>query len=189
MVGLPPLKVEFGRRYLDYKALVRPHVIMDTFQNKIYEHTEDFFFRSVHLGTECWAFIALQRLDSAKKQLATYSHWHNAAAHILSATHILSYLGDHIMMLTSMILRDYLRLKVEIEGTSGEGSSHVKSLRQTVQVLINPLMERLRGELRKGKLNSDDPRMLIIANMLLANQPRRRRARRLLADPPRHWRL
>ncbi|GMH60309.1 hypothetical protein TL16_g03023 [Triparma laevis f. inornata] len=144
LVGLPALKVEFGRRYLDYKALVRPHVIMDTFQNKIYEHTEDFFFRSVHLGTECWAFIALRRLESACKQLRDYSHWHNAAAHILSATHILSYLGDHIMMLTSMILRDYLRLKVEIEGTSGEGSSHVKNLRQRVMVMIDPLMERLR---------------------------------------------
>jgi hypothetical protein len=33
------------------------------------------------------------------------------------------------MMLTSMILRDYLKLKVEIEGTSGEGSSAVKMLR------------------------------------------------------------
>ena len=108
---------------------MRPNVIMDTFTGKVYEHNEDFFFRSVHLGTECWAFVALQRLDSAKRQLADFSHWHNAAAHILSASHILSYLGDHIMMLTSMILRDYLKLKVEIEGTSGEGSSAVKMLR------------------------------------------------------------
>jgi hypothetical protein len=29
-------------------------------------------------------------------------------------------LGDHVMMLTAMVLRDYLDLKVEVEGTSGE---------------------------------------------------------------------
>ena len=42
---------------------------------------------------------------------------------------MLHYLGDHILMLTSMNLRDYLRLKVEIQGTSGEGSKAVKSFR------------------------------------------------------------
>jgi hypothetical protein len=31
-----------------------------------------------------------------------------------------------------MVLRDYLELKVEIEGTSGEGSLAVKSLRELV---------------------------------------------------------
>jgi hypothetical protein len=68
-VGLSPLKSEFGKRFLAYKELVRPDVIMDTFKGKIYEHNEDFFFRSVHLGTECWAFVALQRLSSAMKQV------------------------------------------------------------------------------------------------------------------------
>ena len=42
---------------------------------------------------------------------------------------MLHYLGDHILMLMSMNLRDYLRLKVEIQGTSGEGSKAVKSFR------------------------------------------------------------
>ena len=44
---------------------------------------------------------------------------------------MLHYLGDHILMLTSMNLRDYLRLKVEIQGTSGEGSKAVKVFRST----------------------------------------------------------
>ena len=44
---------------------------------------------------------------------------------------MLHYLGDHILMLTSMNLRDYLRLKVEIQGTSGEGSKAVKAFRST----------------------------------------------------------
>ena len=35
--------------------------------------------------------------------------------------------------LTTMVLRDYLELKVEIEGTSGEGSLAVKSLRLLVR--------------------------------------------------------
>lgn len=47
----------------------------------------------------------------------------------VQAAKMLHYLGDHILMLTSMNLRDYLRLKVEIQGTSGEGSKAVKSFR------------------------------------------------------------
>jgi hypothetical protein len=37
----------------------------------------------------------------------------------------LAFLGDHLLMLTSMNLRDYLALKVELEGTSGAGSTQV----------------------------------------------------------------
>ena len=47
----------------------------------------------------------------------------------MQAARMLHYLGDHILMLTSMNLRDYLRLKVEIQGTSGEGSKAVKAFR------------------------------------------------------------
>jgi hypothetical protein len=46
----------------------------------------------------------------------------------------LSYLGEHVQMLTSMVLRDYLELKVEIEGTSGEGSIQVRD-RQLCQLI------------------------------------------------------
>ena len=48
---------------------------------------------------------------------------------VIQAARMLHYLGDHILMLTSMNLRDYLRLKVEIQGTSGEGSKAVKAFR------------------------------------------------------------
>lgn len=48
---------------------------------------------------------------------------------VVQAAKMLHYLGDHILMLTSMNLRDYLRLKVEIQGTSGEGSKAVKAFR------------------------------------------------------------
>ncbi len=43
------------------------------------------------------------------------------------------------MMLTAMVLRDYLNLKVEIEGTSGEGSTLVKSFRSLVVSLLRPI--------------------------------------------------
>jgi hypothetical protein len=43
----------------------------------------------------------------------------------MQASRILHYLGSHVHLLTSMNLRDYLFLKVEIEGTSGEGSVQV----------------------------------------------------------------
>ena len=49
---------------------------------------------------------------------------------------MLHYLGDHILMLTSMNLRDYLRLKVEIQGTSGEGSKAVKAFRSSTQLVL-----------------------------------------------------
>jgi hypothetical protein len=32
-------------------------------------------------------------------------------------------MGDRMLMLTAMNLRDYLELKVELEGTSGAGST------------------------------------------------------------------
>ena len=103
LVGLSPLTAPYGRSYLDYTAMVKPSVITSTLTAHSYTHNEDFFFRSVHLGTECWAFVALRRLESAKEQLGRFGHWRNAAAHITSASHILAYLGDHIMMLTSMV--------------------------------------------------------------------------------------
>ncbi len=143
VVGLSPMTTSYGRATLDYTSLVRPSVITETYTNREYPHSEDFFFRSVHLGTECWAFIALSRLDAATTALRKHGHWHNAAASVLSAAHIVEYLGRHITMLTSMVLRDYLKLKVEIEGTSGEGSSAVKKLRPTIEALLPPLMQTL----------------------------------------------
>merc|ERR1711871_939026 len=52
-----------------------------------------------------------------------------------------------------MVLRDYLRLKVEIEGTSGEGSSAVKSFRPVIQSLFAPLADAL---LDGGDRRQDD---------------------------------
>lgn len=40
---------------------------------------EDFFFRTVHLGTDCWAFIVLSRVASAQT-FAEAGNWHMAAA-------------------------------------------------------------------------------------------------------------
>lgn len=54
----------------------------------------------------------------------------------MQAARMLHYLGDHILMLTSMNLRDYLRLKVEIQGTSGEGSRAVKSFRSGCTIWV-----------------------------------------------------
>ncbi len=142
-VGLPLLDYSPKTHWLDYSAIVRPEVCLKTltFKEKWTYH-EDFFFRTVHLGTECWAKIALARLDSAK-QLALEGSWHVAAARILQASRILDYLGSHVMLLTSMNLRDYLLLKVELEGTSGEGSVQVKQFRPVVASLFAPLAAAL----------------------------------------------
>ena len=47
--------------------------------------------------------------------------WLRAAAFVHHAAVIIEYIGSNIMTLRCMNLRDYLILKVEIEGTSGEG--------------------------------------------------------------------
>jgi len=82
-------------RFLDYQALVRPRVCADTRllpphapvsptlgapslgeplwsspggepkDREQPHHPEDFFFRTIHLGTECWGYIAIQRLKVA----------------------------------------------------------------------------------------------------------------------------
>ncbi|EWM23873.1 nematode resistance hs1pro1 protein [Nannochloropsis gaditana] len=140
LVSLAPLasfqERESSSRHLDYARLIRPEVVVATYRD--YPHTEDFFFRSVHLGTDCWAFTVIRRLQSARV-LATGGDWYTASARVRQAAHILCYLGEHVMMLTSMVLRDYLELKVQIEGTSGEGSSLVRSFRPYTKRLMEPL--------------------------------------------------
>ncbi|KAL0045339.1 hypothetical protein WJX82_004255 [Trebouxia sp. C0006] len=129
-------------RNLDYAQLVHPEVVEATLSGEVYEHEEDFFFRTVHLGSECWAFVVHNRVAIAQ-QCAEEGQWNIAAARIIQATRMLHYLGDHILMLTSMNLRDYLRLKVEIQGTSGEGSVAVKSFRIKLESLFQPLTDAL----------------------------------------------
>jgi len=120
-VGLQALKSLANRQsclYLDYKRMVQPEVILHTLESETYVHTEDFFFRSVHLSTECWCFVALHQLASALR-LASSGQWHDAAALMRHAALVIEYMGMNISTLGCMNLRDYLGLKVEIEGTSG----------------------------------------------------------------------
>jgi len=135
-----------GRKYLDYQLLVRPQVVADTLFEEEYRHDEDFFFRTVHLGTECWAFVAVSRIQAAK-EFASQHKWNQASIQIRYAAQILNYLGDHVLILSSMVLRDYLELKVEIQGTSGEGSLAVKSFRSLITSLMDTLALALVGDL------------------------------------------
>ena len=72
-VGLAPIERAPKREHLDYAVLVRPAVVANTLLRENYSHSEDFFFRSVHLGTECWAFIALDRLRSRRPESRTHA--------------------------------------------------------------------------------------------------------------------
>lgn len=152
LAGLNGMVMREGRKYLEYSLLVRPQVVADTLFDEEYRHDEDFFFRTVHLGTECWAFIAVSRINAAK-QFASQHKWNQASIQIRYAAAILNYLGDHVLMLSSMVLRDYLELKVEIQGTSGEGSLAVKSFRSLITSLMDSLAEALVGtSSQKGKM-------------------------------------
>ncbi len=139
IVGVPVQPALRKEMSLDYALLVRPQVAIDTLIKEKYNHAEDFFFRTVHLGTECWAFVAISRIKVAK-DYASSQIWYQAAAQIRYAASILNYLGDHVMLLTAMVLRDYLELKVEIQGTSGEGSLAVKSFKSLIYSLFDPLI-------------------------------------------------
>ncbi|KAK9819871.1 hypothetical protein WJX72_003475 [[Myrmecia] bisecta] len=142
-VGLSRLPTFDARtHHLDYSLLVCPEVAVSTLTGEQYTHKEDFFFRTIHLGIECWAFIAIHRLNMAK-QLTREGQWHVAAARMAQAARILHYLGEHVLMLTSMNLRDYLLLKVELQGTSGEGSKQVRMFRGLVKSLLTPLAAAL----------------------------------------------
>lgn len=146
LVGLSPYTMPFGRKYLAYEAMVRSSLMASLLTEQEYNHKEDFFFRAVHLGTECWAFVLLDRINSAQEHIKRNGHFRNAAAAVRVAASTFEYLGAHVMMLTSMVLRDYLELKVEIEGTSGAGSTQVKQFRQRVLELIDPVLDRLLKE-------------------------------------------
>jgi hypothetical protein len=65
----------------DYKRMVRPEAALSSYHSESYRHSEDFFFRSVHLGTECWCFVALDRLRLASAYpllgSALHSHSHH----------------------------------------------------------------------------------------------------------------
>lgn len=50
-------------------------VVAETFLSEPYVHPEDFFFRTVHLGTECWAYIATRRMRSAKQARHSLLPW------------------------------------------------------------------------------------------------------------------
>jgi tryptophan 2,3-dioxygenase len=130
-------------RFLDYAALVRPEAAEATLSAAPrHASGEDFFFRTVHLGAECWARPAAALLAGAAAAAAT-RRWRAAAARAGLAARVLCYLGDHVLLLTSMNLRDYLRLKVELEGTSGEGSAAVRALRPAARALLAPLAAAL----------------------------------------------
>lgn len=84
-----------ARPHLDYDALVRPWLCEQTLAGEAHSAAEDFFFRTVHLGTDCWASVALARMRSSAA-LAGAGSWHAAAARATQAARILSYLGDHV---------------------------------------------------------------------------------------------
>jgi hypothetical protein len=94
--GLPPLVAE-RPRCLDYALLVRPQAAADTLLREEYGHAEDFFFRTVHLGTECWAYVAGSRLRAAAAY-ARGHEWRQATVQMRCAASILEYLGDHVLM-------------------------------------------------------------------------------------------
>ena len=60
-------------------------VVEATLSGEVYEHEEDFFFRTVHLGSECWAFVVHNRVAIAQ-QCAEEGQWNIAAARIIQAS-------------------------------------------------------------------------------------------------------
>ena len=143
-VGLPPTAIKSRDKYLDYAKIVRPDIPEKALLTEIHPNPEDFFFRTVNGSTDCWAFVVLG-LVRASRAHADAGQW-TAAAHINHLTaRVLEYMGSHVQLLMEMNLRDYLMLKVELEGTSGEGSVLCKSMRGAIKGLLRPLVVVLLG--------------------------------------------
>lgn len=141
-------------------------VCADTLLKEDFEHVEDFFFRTVHLGTECWAFVILNRLEIGLRD-AQEGSWHNAAAHLRMTGRMLEYLGQHVMMLCSMTLSDYLPLKVEIDGTSGAGSTQV--CHEAPPLFLLPTPQRLTLYIIFAMLSADSVRAFECVCIRLVN--------------------
>jgi len=121
-----------------------------------YEHYEDMFFRFIHLGTEMWGKVAVSYLERSFV-LAGQRKWKDAADSIEFAADMLNYMGNHVLTLTSMNIRDYLVYKPEIYGTSGEGSIIVKCLRCYVMRLFDPLEQFTADWMTKRRRMGDVP--------------------------------
>ena len=96
---------------LAYENVVQSKIILHTSFAENYEHFEDYFFRTVHLGTESWGKVGLSFVDKAYASAAKHE-WKQAAYYVEFASDILSYMGNHILALSSMNVRDYLVYKV-----------------------------------------------------------------------------
>ena len=100
-----------NRPVFKYAQVIKPKVVANTRVNIQFEHPEDFFFRTIHVGTECWGKVAMSLL-SKSYQLAENGSWKDAAYSVELVCDILNYLGNHVLSLTSMNLRDFLVYKV-----------------------------------------------------------------------------
>ena len=145
VVGLPPRSTTPRTTYLDYAKIVRPEVPEKTLLTEIHPNPEDFFFRTVNGSTDCWAFVVLD-LIRASRENAEAGKWASAAHLNHQMARVLEYMGSHIQLLMEMNLRDYLMLKVELEGTSGEGSILCKSMRKAIKGLLRPLVVAMLGQ-------------------------------------------
>lgn len=84
-------------------------------------NAEDPFFCTVHQITECWFTLLLDQLDRAFQQAVRQAYV--AAAHFVHvANTILDFLNKHIMLLETMVLADYHRLRVQLRDASGAQS-------------------------------------------------------------------
>jgi hypothetical protein len=64
------------------EGLLRVQVVERTLTCKEYTGPEDFFFRTIHLGTECWLLVASRSAAHARR-LAQAGHWHEAAGRLV----------------------------------------------------------------------------------------------------------
>ena len=70
-----------------------------------------------------------------------------------------------------MVLRDYLVLKIELQGTSGEGSISVRSFRADILSLLDPLVEVLIGLDESASLTNELEIPLVNALISIYKEP------------------
>ncbi|HLN60935.1 MAG TPA: tryptophan 2,3-dioxygenase family protein [Symbiobacteriaceae bacterium] len=88
---------------------------------------EDALFSADHQVAECWMLLANAELDRALDQLGQ-GEVETAAATVGRVCSMVSYLTDHLQLLTLMVPADYHRLRVALRGASGAQSKAVYAL-------------------------------------------------------------
>ncbi len=131
------------RPRVPYTRWVNPAALKAIYHRRDF-NAEDPYFCTVHQITECWFVLVLDLLDRAFGY-AAHRAYPLAAKQMLLANNILDYLNGHVMLLESMVLADYHKLRVQLRDASGAQSRQAYEVIGKAQRLAGMLEQYTAG--------------------------------------------